>query len=529
MSEEPADLLRELLQKHAAAPFLFVGSGFSRRYLGIEDWEGLLRRFCGPIKDFGYYSSRANGDLPKTASFMASDYNEWWWSSPDSADSRARSSETVKNQSDALKVDIAGYVADLTLENARQSEFGNEIASFSDIAIDGIITTNWDTLLEELFPDYKVFVGQQELLFSNPQAIGEIYKIHGSVSDPTTLVLTGEDYEAFSSRNPYLAAKLVTIFVEHPIIFLGYSIADLHIRELITSIAQCLTQDKISIFQENLIFVQRAKADEVPGIEKTTIQSDAFSVTMMVAKVSDFGQVYSALSGARRKIPARILRFFKEQLYELVHSSDEIENKIAVVDFEEIDSAESVEFVIGVGVAERRQEFGQSAVERLAAKGYAGVPANELFEDCLAETSHFDSEDLLTSAFPIFSRTHRTFIPVFKYLKDVGITTQDQLSASKFEGAKKIVQKLKDADYTYPSYKRRYQNAFAGLTTQEIIQKSSSPKEAVIMLGFQEDADLDNNALRTFLIDNAGSIEGDPYLTQYRKLVCRYDRLAYGF
>ena len=31
----------EFIGHYNTAPFLFVGSGFSRRYLGLEDWEGL--------------------------------------------------------------------------------------------------------------------------------------------------------------------------------------------------------------------------------------------------------------------------------------------------------------------------------------------------------------------------------------------------------------------------------------------------------------------------------------------------------
>lgn len=527
---DPTDTLKEILESHAAAPFLFVGSGFSRRYLGLDDWAGLLRRFCAPIRDYGYYSSKANGDLPLTASFMAADYNEWWWSASENLERRATAADIVKEQSDSLKYDIAAYMGDFSLENARLSEAGGEIAAFSEIAVDGIITTNWDTLLEELFPEYRVFIGQQELLFSNPQSIGEIYKIHGSVSDSRSLVLTAEDYEEFSSKNPYLAAKLVTIFVEHPVIFLGYSIADPHIREIITSIAQCLPQEKIGAFQENLIFVQRAKEGQQPAVEKTTIQSGKFSVTMMVAKVTDYAQIYAALTTTRRKIPARVLRFFKEQLYELVHSSADVDQKLAVVDYENLESAEDVEFVVGVGVAKNRQDFGQKAEERLAAKGYAGVAATELFADCLAEHSQFDGADLLRSAFPIYARQgSRTFIPVFRYLRAAGITDEASLIASNFEGAKKVVQKLAAADYTYPSYRKRFEAAFAGLTTAQIIEKSSSTGEAVIMLLFQPDAEIDVASLRVFLQGAAEKLSSEPYLSQYRKLVCRYDRLVYGF
>lgn len=525
----PTEALKELLEKHVAAPFLFVGSGFSRRYLGLGDWAGLLKRFCEPIRDFGYYSSKANGDLPLAASYMASDYNEWWWSAPEAAERRTAAADSVQDRSDALKHDIAAYMSGFSLEDARGSEFGQEIAAFSEIAVDGIITTNWDYLLEELFPDYRVFTGQQELLFSNPQSIGEIYKIHGSISDPHSLVLTAEDYEEFSSKNPYLAAKLVTIFVEHPIIFLGYSIADPHIRAIISSIARCLPQDKIEAFQKNLVFVQRTKNGESPSVEKTTIQPDDFSVTMMIAKVSDFGQVYAALTGGKRKLPARVLRFFKEQLYELVHASEGADKKLAVVDFDEIENADEVEFVVGVGVAKHRQEFGEKAEARLAAKGYAGVAANELFADCLTDASQFDGENLLGSAFPIFARQDRIFIPVFRYLKAAGIITKADLLASKFEGAKKIVQKLEAAEFTYPSYRKRFETAFVGLSTAEIIQKASSAGEAVIMISFQPDEELDIPELKKFLRNVADKITNQPYLSQYRKLVCRYDRLVYGF
>ncbi|MNS73889.1 hypothetical protein D3C72_1073440 [compost metagenome] len=530
---DPTEVLKELLEKHPAAPFLFIGSGSSRRYLGLEDWAGLLSRFCDPIRDYGYYSSKANGDLPQAASFMAEDFNEWWWKAKETLEKRNLHGERVKSKSDALKVEIANYISEFSLENARASEFGEEISSFSDISVDGIITTNWDFLIEELFPDFKVFVGQQELLFSNPQSIGEIYKIHGSASTPESLVLTAEDYQEFSSKNPYLAAKLVTIFVEHPIIFLGYSISDPHIRAIVSSIAACLPQDKVAAFQENLIFVQRAKAGETPSIERTTIQSDAFSVTMMVAKVAHYGQVYAALTASKRKIPARVLRFFKEQLYELVHAPGDNAGKLAVVDYDEINSAENVEFVVGIGVAKRQQELGekvdQLTQEALSRKGYAGVTPAEIFSDVVAVETRFNASDLLSAAYPGLARSNRTFIPIFRYLRAAEITSPEALAESKYEGAKKVVAKLAGADYSLSSYAARFRSAFTDLTTDEIIAKATGPTEACIMLGFQPSDAIDINRLRTFLTDQAAAFTREPYITAYRKLICRYDRLAFGF
>ena len=110
-----------------------------------------------------------------------------------------------------LKVEISR-----DLEKAREALptsglLGQELQLLSEAVVDGIITTNYDTILDQLFPSYRPFVGQDELLFSTSHGIGEIYEIHGCCTDPDSLVLTAEDYSEFDSNNPYLAAKLLTL------------------------------------------------------------------------------------------------------------------------------------------------------------------------------------------------------------------------------------------------------------------------------------------------------------------------------
>ena len=80
------------------------------------------------------------------------------------------------------------------------------------------------------------------MLFNTVQAIGEIYKIHGSVTDPRgRWCLPRGDYDEYWKKNPYLIAKILTLLVEHPVIFLGYSVSDPHIRQLLANLVSCLT------------------------------------------------------------------------------------------------------------------------------------------------------------------------------------------------------------------------------------------------------------------------------------------------
>lgn len=344
---EIEDKLVEIFRSKQAGPFLFLGSGFSRRYLGLEDWKGLLSKFCVAGKPFEYYLATANGNYPTVASILAKDFNEYWWSAEEYKPSVSRYKDQISDETSALRIEITNYLRTLDQSKAKDSEYAEEITLLSNLNVDGVITTNWDLFIEQLFPEYKTYIGQEELLFSNPQEIGEIYKIHGCATKTNSLVLTSDDYESFNEKNTYLAAKLITLFVEHPIVFIGYSISDENISSLLSAISKCIGQDNIEQLRKNLIFIQRLSDNESPCVSDTYITIDGVQIPLILVKTDDFVPVYRAIDATKRKIPARVLRYCKEQLYELVQSS-EPEKKICVVDIDQIDAKEDVEFLVGV-------------------------------------------------------------------------------------------------------------------------------------------------------------------------------------
>ena len=497
-----------------SAPFLFVGSGFSRRYLGLEDWSSLLQKFSSQLKSYEYYVASADGYLPKVASLLSSDFHNLWWTSEIYKESREKNKSKAKDGTSALRIEICNYIL-AAVQDGRKRQHIEEIELLSRLKVDGIITTNWDTLLESLFPDYKVFTGQNELLFSNTQSIAEIYKIHGSASRPSSLVLTEEDYRGFHAANPYLAAKLITIFVEHPVVFIGYSLADTNIQELLRGITRVLGQDNLPKLQNNLIFVQRAHGEQ-PQYSKTLMAIDGGQLPITIVKSDDFVPIYEALDSVKRKIPARILRYCKEQLYEMVRDTAASE-KLCVVDVDDIEKKADIEFVVGVGVAS----------ERASQIGYNGLSVLDLFKDFLEDVSSYDPTAILGKTVPALGKSAK-YIPIFRYLQSLGISSYQEYNKSGFSLDKHLPVDGVD-HYRSRAYAKSFVKTEKDKTAREIIE-TNLPEKAAMFLPFLPKERFDVGTVRDFLIKNIDRFDSySNYATFFRKLACLCDFYQFGW
>lgn len=511
--------LAEIFGSASAGPFLFLGSGFSRRYLGLEDWKGLLSRFCVTGRPFEYYLSSADGDYPGAAALIAKDFNDYWWMADEYKTNVERYRSKVVDISSALRIEISSYLATLDQTKAKNSEYAREVALLSGLNVDGIITTNWDLFIEQIFPDYKPYVGQQELLFSNPQHIGEIYKIHGCSSVPSSLVLTSDDYREFNERNAYLAAKLITLFVEHPIVFIGYRIADPNISSLLCAVASCIGPENIEQLRQNLIFVQRLGAKEKEGISDTYLTIDGVQIPLVLVKTNDFAPIYEAIDSTKRKIPARVLRYCKEQLYELVQSS-EPEKKICVVDIDEIDKKEDVEFLVGVGVASGLQQH-------VAEVGYASIESHDLLADLLHENRNYDARQIVENVVQSAGRNTRN-IPVFRYLRAIGIDSEEKYNMSGYKLDKWVRRDLKD--FRLKTYAAPFFRTYRHQTMKDVVE-GCTPENAAAYIPYFSKEKIDVALLRDFLIANQEKMDYavSGYASSYRKLAALYDRLKWGW
>lgn len=394
------------LKAFSTNPYLFIGSGFSRRYLNLPTWEDLLSNFYVESLidgEFEYYKSKSNGNLPMLASDLSREFHEIWWKNKKYKNSRDLNKVLAsKNINLPLKIEISEYIKTIQKLNPK---YENEIALLKKSTIDGIITTNWDNFLEENFSDFNVYIGQQELLFSEAISIGEIYKIHGCISRPESIVVTDEDYYDFNSKNAYLAAKLLTIFVEHPIIFIGYSLSDNNIQQIIDSIVKCVEPQNLEKLKNRLIFVEwKENADfEIKDSSMKLPDNKVLPIKLIVT--DSFEPIFETLSTLKRKIPIKILRKLKNSVVEFVKSNKPT-SQIFVSDINSITDDSVVEYAIGVGIV---KQF-------LGTQGYKSIETKDIIEDILNDDKSYDSKLLIENTFPKMINK-RSFVPVYKYLK----------------------------------------------------------------------------------------------------------------
>ena len=95
------------------------------------------------------------GIFPKVAELIEKDFNSRWFNDLAFRDTRFDYSESIDNGISPFKVDIANYMK--SISNNQRAEYKDELALLSRAgkkSVGGIITTNYDCLLELVFNGY---------------------------------------------------------------------------------------------------------------------------------------------------------------------------------------------------------------------------------------------------------------------------------------------------------------------------------------------------------------------------------------
>lgn len=522
--------LKTHIEKFTTSPFLFVGSGFSRRYIDLPTWKDLLVEMCDRIKSpkpYDYYRSNANSKLPEVASLMAIDFNDIWWTSDSFKESRNNFQKEAKTKMSPLKYEICKRIQDnLTLVNDPIVE--SEIRLLKKVNIDGIITTNWDNFLENLFPDFRKYVGQEELIFSDLYAIGEIYKIHGCVSKPNSLVLTTDDYTNYNDRNSYLAAKLLTIFMENPIIFIGYSLDDENVQDMLKSIIKCLTKENIDKLKDRLIFCQWSRTPISPSITDSTILISETVIPIKLVQLHDFIDLFTVLANNKKKLPTKILRQMKGMVYDFVKTNNSKQKVYVPENLDNIEDIHNAEFVWGIGLR-----------DKLAMLGLKGIELKDILKDVVLNNieDRWGPATISKILLPAMAM-NATYVPYFKYLRKAKLLNENgkiEENTEILEFTPSFIEKVNNikSENFYPSlsYKNKkdeINNKYKSFS--DLIKDCGDNHLHIMMYTPLLSLDKINTAdLKKYLEDTISTLlENSRYGTHFRKLICLYDYLKYN-
>ena len=327
----------ETLSALQCQPILFIGSGFSRRYASGPNWEALLTlaaEACPTIdRDFPYYKLKYNNDLPKVGSVFADFYFEWAWTKEGRKHFPPELFSGDVPRDAYLKYKVADLLKDMSTKGASKA-LQTELAAIKKLGPHAVVTTNYDLLLEPLFPQYEVVTGQS-VFRKSALVVGEVFKIHGSIDDPSSLVLTTEDYEEFDRTKRYLSAKLLTYFAEHPLLFIGYSATDENIKSVLYDMSRMFTPTSALI--PNIYILQYDEGineGSEPARERVLEVGDDINVRIKSISANDFGWVYDAFgsSGMMEKVDLKALRSLANRMHSLIRT--DIPSKNVQVNYE---------------------------------------------------------------------------------------------------------------------------------------------------------------------------------------------------
>lgn len=505
------------MKQFASAPVLFVGSGLSRRYLGLPDWNGLLEHLAtyAPM-ELAYYSSSAGGDPAQIATLLAPALHEYLWK-PAQKSVRKQYASALTGPQSAIKVLTAKFISETSNGSARSALEQEEIELLKKAVVDVAITTNYDGLLSEVLQDYRTYVGQDELVFADPAGVGEIYHIHGAAADPNSIVLTAEDFDEYDARNPYLIAKLLTVFAEHPVIFLGYSISDPNIIETLTKLAACLTRENIYKLQDRLIVAEWSNGSTASMTSTVIPVGGGLTIPVRLVTIPDFREVFGVLGQIERRFSGRLLRQLKERVFELVRTNDPA-GRLYVADLTDEVLAGDVDVVFGVGAI-------------AAVRSYGPLSREELLRDLLHDDGDLDPERVVMESFPALLSRQGNF-PMAKYLKGAGFLDAQGQLVNEDKLPDRVAARWKKGASPYlpsQSIRKTAKAAADAAGTFATMRDTREVHETLAYFAMLPVANVRPTQLRKFLLEQEqAALDGELPISNFAKAVCLLDRRLYG-
>lgn len=346
--------IHEFIAQYSNHPVLFVGTGISLRYLkNSYTWEGLLKKISKELKgndeffldlksqseksgsyDYCYIATRLETEFNKSVS---EDRNGKFKHLNDIFYENMTNGTNISR----FKLYISEILSDTELRDGVATELASLVKARKNIS--SIITTNYDTFIESQF-SFKPLVGN-DILLSTPY--GSAYKIHGCISHPQKIIITTDDYNEFHSKYELIRAQLLSIFIHNPIIFIGYSVSDDNIKAILRTIFTYVDPNSPNAekIRKNFLLVEYAKDINNWEILDHDIDIEGFA-TIKINKIKSdsFIEIYESIANLELPVSAMDIRKVQNVVKDIYQGGS-----IKVSITEDLDSLQNSDKIIAIG------------------------------------------------------------------------------------------------------------------------------------------------------------------------------------
>ncbi len=431
------NVLDRIVEQHRM-PVLFIGSGISKRYLhNYPNWGELLELSYRKVSKDPYAFRRHVDALSRQydnffdvnihlASIIENEFNDAFYSHKLNLNIGGKNPKWVNKNISPYKMFLANYFKKMNIH--RNPRLLEEIEAFKLLKnkISAVITTNYDLFLEnKIFTeDYQVFCHQYELFSSDSYNIAEIYKIHGSALDANSIVITQKDYENFDKSRKLFIAKMLTLFAESPIIFLGYSFTDRNIQTIIADFLSCLTPAEMSNIENHFVFIShKSNINTLKEVKRTVTTYEGVQIPITEIETDNFLLLYKVLNRITAGISPSRIRETKKLVKTIVeHNVASEEVNSVIIDIDDLSKVDTSKMPLAIAIGKKDTLFSKL--------GYGLLSTENIFEDILFDNKHLNCTSMCLDRFKSLAATN--LMPVFKYVAGCESKIPDESKLGKY-------------------------------------------------------------------------------------------------
>jgi len=518
-------------------PIVFIGSGISKRYLqSYPTWEELLHEYwqkTNPEMDFYSYllsikekyknSADESYDLDhkiytEAASKIENDFNRMFTENLiklEGLDAKRVFSENIS----PFKYSICQRFSEPALKDDIDSEELNSFKRFLKKA-KMIITTNYDAFIEELLLEQdiipKLYIGNNGF-FEDTVGWSELYKIHGDIKDPQSIIINTNDYEKYDSKAILISAKILSNMIKNPILFIGYSLTDRNVKKLLSDFSSQLPKEDGRKSAERIILIQHKPYEQEVLSKQITDQQ--LQVTYTSVETDNYKKIYDEISNIDEGLsPYDVLRYQRAIKTLIVNEGEKGNLNTLLVSPSDLDKLED------------SVKQGKNLVVALGDKKYVFTQIKELnyVEDYLFEKNEISNK--LAVEF-IISSTNSLRLPLSKIIASCNIKDLN-LTAKSLSRLNQRIERHGKLDNIIAAIILDKVNANKVFNRINDIKGAGFSKQKELFIVIKNIKKLEKDDLEKYVKHEAfqqfKTCENDNLKTDFRKLFLAYDLLTHG-